>query len=117
MHRMKKIINIFLIVLSLTVSGCANSQTKMMVEQQNQEIMALQKMKMDILARPSKDHVEMTRKQADLALVESQIKQAQQAQAKAQAIENQKNNNMLKNIIVGTTAVVGTAAVIHNATN
>lgn len=113
---MKKITSIILLALSLGITGCTNSQTKMLIEQQNQEVLALQKMKMDILGRPTKDAYEMKRKQADLALIESQIKAAQAAQAKAQEIQNQKTNNVIKGAVTGTAAVLGTAAVIHNIT-
>ena len=110
---MKKIAITILLPLMI-LGGCTNSQTAMLVEQQNNEVLQLQQTRNAILARPTKNAKELLQKKAELKLVNDQIKASQEAQAKAQAIENEKTNNTIKGVITGVGAVIGTAATINH---
>ena len=111
----KKIIAITLLSL-LALGGCTNSQTKMLVEQQNQEVLALQETKKAILARPTKNAQELLQKKAELKVINDEIAAAQAAQAKAQEIQNQKTSNTVKGVLTGVGAAIGTAATIYQIT-
>lgn len=113
---MKKKIAVF-ILLGAIFGGCTNSQTKMLVEQQNSEVIALQEVKRSIMMRKTNNAQELLQKKAELKIVNDEIKAAQDAQAKAQAIQNQKTNNTVKGVLTGVGAVIGTAATIHNIVN
>ena len=112
---MKKSVLLTLLV-GMFLTGCTNNQTKQLVEQQNKEVIALQQLKMQVLARPTKNAQELLQKKAELKVIDDEIKSAQAAQANAQQIENEKNSNMIKNVITGTGAVIGTAFTIHELT-
>lgn len=112
---MKKIIGVLLVSLMLFV-GCTNSETGRFVEQQNSEVVALQEMRRSILARPASTAEELSKKQAELKIVNEQIAATQGAQRNAQTIQDRKLNNLIKGTITGAGAVLGTAAVIHNVT-
>ena len=113
--KMKKIITVLLLT-TIFLGGCTNSQTQQLVEQQNSEVMALQEAKKAILARPTKNAQELLQKKAELKVINDEIKAAQEAQAKAQDIQNQKTNNTIKGVLTGVGAAIGTAATIHQIT-
>ena len=112
---MKKIITVLLLT-TIFLGGCTNSQTQQLVEQQNSEVMALQEAKKAILARPTKNAQELKQKKAELKVIKDEIKAAQEAKAKAQDIQNQKTNNTIKGVLTGVGAAIGTAATIHQIT-
>lgn len=88
----------------------------MLVEQQNQEVLALQETKKAILARPTKNAQELLQKKAELKVINDEIAAAQAAQAKAQEIQNQKTSNTVKGVLTGVGAAIGTAATIYQIT-
>ena len=111
---MKKIISSVILLTLLSLTGCANNQTKMLVQQQNQEVLQLQKVKNDILMRPTRNAKELLQKKAELKIVNDEIVSAQKAQANAQQISNEQTNNNVKGVLTGVGAVLGTIAVIDN---
>lgn len=111
----KRMICIGLLTL-LMFGGCTNSQTKMLIEQQNQEVLALQETKRAILARETKNAQELLQKKAELKIINDEIAAAQAAQANAQAIQNQKTGNVVKGVLTGVGAIAGTAAAIYQLT-
>lgn len=105
-----------LLVMLLAGSGCTNSQTGRLVEQQNAEVLALQSTKRQILLEDANTPEALLRKKAKLKIVNDEIRAAQNAQMNAQTIQNQKTDNTVKGVLTGVGALVGTAAVIHNIT-
>lgn len=113
---MKRKIGAISLLVTLILGGCTNSQTKMLVEQQNAEVLALQETKRAILMREAKTAEEVMRKKVDLKMINDEIEAAQKAQANAQQIQNEKTTNAVKGVLTGVGAVIGTAVTVHELT-
>lgn len=111
---MKKIVSSVILLTLLSLAGCSNNQTKMLVQQQNQEVLQLQNIKNQILMRPTKNARELLQKKAELKVVNDEIVAAQKAQSNAQQISNEQTNNNVKGVLTGVGAILGTAAVLDN---
>lgn len=105
-----------MLLLTLVVGGCTNTQTGRLVEQQNAEVISLQNTKRQILLENANSAEALLRKKAKLKIINDEIKAAQTAQMNAQKIQNQKTDNTVKGVLTGIGAVAGTAALIHNLT-
>ena len=104
------------ILLSLLVlGGCTNATTQLRDAQTN-EILMLQQTKQKILLREAKTTKELARKNADLQIVNRQINNALEIQAKAQNTQNAKTDNAVKSLISGAAAVGGAVWGIHELT-
>lgn len=112
----KTLTSSILLVMLLIGSGCTNSQTGRLVEQQNSEILALQSVKRQILLENANTPEALLKKKAKLKIVNDEIRSAQGTQLSAQSIQNQKTDNTVKNVLTGVGALAGTVAIIHNLT-
>ncbi|MDY6172283.1 MAG: hypothetical protein SPH94_03705 [Fusobacterium necrophorum] len=111
---LKKGISAILLLGMLLTTGCTNSSE--LVKNQNQEIVELQKVRNQILARPAVTPKEKLAKKADLNLVNKQIEAAMKTAQQAQQMSNDQTANNVAGAVTAVGAVLGTAAVIHSIT-
>ncbi len=109
----KGISGILLSVVLLT--GCTTTSSEI-VKAQNQEVIQLQKIRAEILARPTRTTKERLAKRADLKEINLQIEQSMKTAQEAQSMSNQQVTNTIGAAFTGVGAVLGTAATIHHIT-
>lgn len=114
MKKNTKILAIFTL-LSLLATGCTNTSDAI-VQNQNSEIIQLQQIRAQILARETKTALELKTKEADLNLINKQIQQAMETAKDAQNLSNQQNSQKVKNAVGIGATLLGGAAVIHQLT-
>lgn len=109
----KKIVSGMLLVC-LVISGCTASSE--IVKMQNQEIVELQKIRAEIVARPATTAKQKLEKAADLKMINNQIDQAMKTATEAQRLSNQQTSNSVAGAVTAAGAILGGAAIIHNIT-
>lgn len=114
---MKKIgrkIGAGILLSCLFLNACTSSNE--LVKMQNQEIVELQKIRAEIIARPATTTKQKLEKAADLKMVNNQIDQAMKTATEAQNLSNQQTANNVAGAVTAAGAILGGAAVIHNIT-
>ncbi|MGL6168540.1 MAG: hypothetical protein ACRC0Y_09660 [Fusobacteriaceae bacterium] len=113
---MKKIKGLTIVaIIALAMTGCTNTSDAI-VQNQNAEIIQLQEVRAKILMRETKSVMELKTKEADLILVNNQIKQAMETAKEAQELSNQQYSQKGKTALGIGAAILGGAAVIHEIT-
>ncbi|MGL4997984.1 MAG: hypothetical protein ACRC5T_03200 [Cetobacterium sp.] len=113
---MKKIKGLTIVaIIALAMTGCTNT-SDVIVQNQNGEILQLQEVRAKILMRETKSAMELKTKEADLILVNNQIKQAMDTAKEAQELSNQQHSQKGKTALGIGAAILGGAAVIHEIT-